>query len=77
MCLIKMTVAKKIGAKQLKKIAPYKNDWGQKNLNQTVYDKKKNPYKNDCCQKKIGTNQLQKMATYKNDCAQKNLNQTA
>ena len=36
-----MTVAKKIGAKQLKKIAPYKNDWGQKNLNQTVYDKKK------------------------------------
>ena len=38
---------------------------------------KKNPYKNDCCQKKIGTNQLQKMATYKNDCAQKNLNQTA
>ena len=52
MCLIKMTVAKKIGAKQLKKIAPYKNDWGQKNLNQTVYDKKTNPYKNDCCQKK-------------------------
>ena len=46
-----MTVAKKIGAKQLKKNAPYKNDWGQKNLNQTVYDKK-NPYKNDCCQKK-------------------------
>ena len=33
-----MTVAKKIGAKQLKKNAPYKNDWGQKNLNQTVYD---------------------------------------
>ena len=32
MCLIKMTVAKK---------TPYKNDWGQKNLNQTVYDKKK------------------------------------
>ena len=40
-CALKMTVAKKIGAKQLKKNAPYKNDWGQKNLNQTVYDKKK------------------------------------
>ena len=32
---------------------------------------KKNPYKNDCCQKQIGTNQLQKMATYKNDCPKK------
>ena len=76
MCLIKMTVAKKIGAKQLKKIAPYKNDWGQKNLNQTVYEKKKIRIKMTVA-KKIGTNQLQKMATYKNDCAQKNLNQTA
>ena len=26
-----MTVAKKIGAKQLKKMAPYKNDCGEKN----------------------------------------------
>ena len=31
-----MTVAKKIGAKQLKKMAPYKNDSGQTNLNQTA-----------------------------------------
>ena len=34
MCLIKMTVAKKIGAKQLKKIAPYKNDCCQKKSEQ-------------------------------------------
>ena len=31
-----MTVAKKIGAKQLKKKRPYKNDSGQKKTNQTV-----------------------------------------
>ena len=31
-----MTVAKKIGAKQLKNKSPYKNDSGQKNLSQTV-----------------------------------------
>ena len=30
MRLIKMTVAKKIGAKQLKKMAPYKNVCGKK-----------------------------------------------
>ena len=29
-----MTVAKKIRAKQLKKMAPYKNDCGEKNLSQ-------------------------------------------
>ena len=46
-----MTVAKKIGAKQLNKMAPYKNDSGQKNLNQTAQDKKNAPYKDDCCQK--------------------------
>jgi len=31
-----MTVAKKIGAKQLKKMAPYENDCTQKNLNKTA-----------------------------------------
>jgi hypothetical protein len=36
MRLIKMTVAKKIGAKQLKKKGPYKNESGQKKINQTV-----------------------------------------
>ena len=36
-----MTVAKKIGAKQLKKKGPYKNESGQKKINQTVQDKKK------------------------------------
>ena len=35
-----MTVAKKIGAKQLKKMAPYENDCTQKNLNKTAQDKK-------------------------------------
>ena len=46
-----MTVAKKIGAKQLKNMAPYKNDSGQTNLNQTAQDKKNAPYKNDSGQK--------------------------
>ena len=36
-----MTVAKKNGAKQLKKMAPYKNDCGPKKLNQTAQDKKR------------------------------------
>ena len=31
-----MTVAKKNGAKQLKKMAPYKNDCGENNLSLTV-----------------------------------------
>ena len=45
-----MTVAKKNGAKQLKQIAPYKNDCGQKKW--TKQRRIKNaPYKNDCCQK--------------------------
>ena len=35
-----MTLAKKTEQNSWKKNAPYKNDWGQKNLNQTVYDKK-------------------------------------
>ena len=35
MRLIKMSVAKKIGAKQLKKMVPYKNVCGEKNLSQT------------------------------------------
>ena len=70
-----MTVAKKIGAKQLKKMHLIKMT-GAKKIWTKQCTIKKNPYKNDCCQKKIGTNQLQKMATYKNDCAQKNLNQT-
>ena len=50
MCL-KNDCCQKNRSKTVEKNAPYKNDWGQKNLNQTVYDKKK-PYKNDCCQKK-------------------------
>ena len=56
-----MTVAKKNGAKQLKKMAPYKNDCGQKNW--TKQRRIKNaPYKNDCCQK-IGAKQLKKNGT--------------
>ena len=40
MCL-KNDCCQKNRSKTVEKNAPYKNDWGQKNLNQTVYDKKK------------------------------------
>ena len=50
-------------------MAPYKNDCGQKKLNQTAQDKKMRLIKMTVA-KKIGAKQLKKMAPYKNDCGQ-------
>ena len=83
MRLIKMSVAKKIGAKQLKKMAPYKNDSGQKNLNQTAQDKKMR-LRSTSGHLELGprqtnlnqTAQDKKNAPYKNDSGQKNRSQT-
>ena len=52
-----MTVAKKIGTNQLQKMATYKNDCAQKNLNQTAQVKKMRLIKMTVA-KKIGTKQL-------------------
>ena len=70
-----MTVAKKIGAKQLKKKGPYKNESGQKKLTKQCRTKKMCLIKMTVA-KKIGAKQLKKIAPYKNDWGQKNLNQT-
>ena len=56
-----MTVAKKIGAKQLKKMAPYKNDCGEKKLSQPK-DKQTHLIKMTAA-KKIGAKQLNKKFT--------------
>jgi len=76
MRLRKMTVAKKIRAKQLKKNVPYKNDCGEKNQPNSVGQK------NMCLikmivAKRIGAKQLtKKIAPYKNDRGEKKINQT-
>ena len=49
MRLIKMTVAKKIGAKQLKKMAPYKNVCGKK-IEPKQCKKKDASYEENCGQ---------------------------
>ena len=66
-----MTLAKKIGAKQLKKNAPYKNDCGQKKSEPNSVRYKNAPQKNDCCQKNQ-SKAVEKNVPYKNDCGEKN-----
>ena len=65
-----MTVAKKIGAKQLKKMHLIKMKAAKKNLNQTVYDKKKCALKMIVA-KKIGAKQFKKMHLIKMKAAKK------